>query len=289
MERTFLAFENTPHGNMIEILGTIGPNTRNVAVYVPGTNSNLKGSQTNHNSAWNLADQSDGPVILYMDGQLPGGGLIDQYVDPNDDNDAMDTTLAKRMAPDLVAFGHELDRTLGVTAPDAKTTFIGHSYGGSVVGTAEQLGLNADRVIYASSAGTGTLDNQPWTNPNPNVERYSLTAPGDPIQNFQGMATQHGGDPDTTPGVTRLDTGYYSKNNPDHPGELVAGMEGHGEYWNDPKSDAFQNMVKVIKGEQPTGYVDRGPDTVAGNLRDTITKAWPSPQDVLEPLLRGFR
>ncbi|MGB6126211.1 MAG: alpha/beta hydrolase [Gordonia sp. (in: high G+C Gram-positive bacteria)] len=260
MERTFLAFENTKHGNMIEVIGAIGPGTKNVAVYVPGTNSSLDGSESNHRSAWNLANQSRGPVIVYMDGEFPHGNALTAFVDPLSDNDAMDTTLAKRMAPDLVSFGHELDRTLATTSPDAKTTFIGHSYGGSTVGTAEQS-LNADRVIYTSSAGTGTLDNQPWNNPNPGVERYSMTAPGDPIQYFQGLSTQHGGDPDTTPGVTRLDTGYYGRNNEGHPGELVWGSDGHGGYWNDPQSDAFQNMVKVITGGDPTEYVWRAADS----------------------------
>ncbi|MDL9936029.1 alpha/beta hydrolase [Gordonia sp. ABSL1-1] len=285
VERTFLAFENTPHGNMIEIVGAIGPNTRNVAVYVPGTNSTLDGSQSNHNAAWNLANRSGGPVILYMDGEFPHGGSVSAFVDPFSDNDAMDTTMAKRMAPDLVAFGHELDRTLDTTAPQAKTTFLGHSYGGSIVGTAEQMGLNADRVIYASSAGIGTLDDQPWSNPNPDVERYSMTAPGDPIQYFQGMATQHGGDPDTAPGVTRMDTGYFGADNKDFPGKLVWGSDGHGKYWDDPKSDAFQNMVKVIKGEEPTPYVWRAPDSRLENTDPPpmILAPGPMPNDLLIP------
>lgn len=44
------------------------------------------------------------------------------------------------MAPKLVAFGKTLDAEIDAVAPGAKTTYIGHSYGGSVVGTAEQLG-----------------------------------------------------------------------------------------------------------------------------------------------------
>ncbi|GAB09528.1 hypothetical protein GOARA_043_00030 [Gordonia araii NBRC 100433] len=248
-ERTFLAFKNNANGHMIEIVGAIGPNTGNVAVYVPGTNTNLNGSQSNHNAAWNLANRSGGPVILYMNGDLP------QNMWPNtSDDDAFDTTPANRMAPGLVSFGHELDRTLDGAAPNAKTTYIGHSYGGSVVGTAEQLGLNADRVVYASSAGTGVIDDQPWSNPNPDVQRYSLTPPGDPIHWSQMAPMQHGGDPDTAPGVQRIDSGYYGN------GDLVEGQSAHGKYWDDPESDAFQNMVKIIKGEEPEPYVWRAPD-----------------------------
>ncbi|QKT05892.1 hypothetical protein HUN08_00795 [Gordonia sp. X0973] len=249
IERTFLAFKNNGNGHMIELVGAIGRDTRNAAVYVPGTNSNMNGSQTNHDAAWNLAKKSGAPVILYMNGDLP------QDMWPTfGDSDAFDTTPAKQMAPGLVSFGKELDRTLDGVAPDAKTTYIGHSYGGSVVGTAEQLGLNADRVIYASSAGTGVIDDQPWTNPNHDVKRYSLTPPGDPIHLSQDAPMQHGGDPDTAPGVTRIDSGYYSN------GSLVAGRESHGHYWDDPGSDAFENMVKVIKGDEPTPYVKRAPD-----------------------------
>ncbi|MGB3301111.1 alpha/beta hydrolase [Gordonia sp. (in: high G+C Gram-positive bacteria)] len=125
IERTFLAFKNNSNGHMIEVVGTIGPSTKNVATYVPGTGTNLNGSQTNHNAAWNLAEKSGAPVIVYMNGDLPQGmwpGLSD--------SDAFDTTPANQMAPGLVDFGHELDRTLAGIAPDAKTTFIGHSYGG---------------------------------------------------------------------------------------------------------------------------------------------------------------
>ena len=99
-----------------------------------------------------------------------------------------------------MAFGKTLDAEIDAVAPGAKTTYIGHSYGGSVVGTAEQLGLRADRVIYASSAGTGALDTG-WHNPNKDVERYSLTAPGDPIHYSQQLPSNpHGGDPTPPPG-----------------------------------------------------------------------------------------
>ncbi|MCR5977876.1 hypothetical protein GDN83_09040 [Gordonia jinghuaiqii] len=276
VERTFLGFENTTTGRMIEIIGGIGPGTRNAAVYVPGTGTNLNGSNTNHAAAWNLANATDGPVILYMNGDLPQDLLPWPLLS---DNHAFDTTPANNMAPGLVEFGRELDRTLDAVAPDAKTTFIGHSYGGAVVGTAEQLGLNADRVIYASSAGTGVLDG-PWQNPNPDVERYSLTAPGDPVHFSQSAGgSQHGGDPDSTPGVKRLDTGLYGSG--EHDGELVWGPSGHGNYWNDPASDAFANMVKVITGEDPTPYWRRGPDLVLESLGGDPEP--PQPPKILAP------
>lgn len=178
-----------------------------------------------------------------------------------------------------------LDAEIAQHSPEAKTTFIGHSYGGSALGTAEQLGLRADRVIYASSAGTGVLDG-PWHNANPNVERYSLTAPGDSIQYTQGIpGGPHGGDPDHMPGVERLDTGSYGsedENDPPHrEGEPVRGGSGHGEYWNDPSSTAFENMRRVIVGQEPTPYVERESDhyqyddakSQAGQAVDTAAQA----------------
>ncbi|GAC68605.1 alpha/beta hydrolase [Gordonia soli] len=274
VERQFISFENTKNGRFIEMIGNYGPGTRNATVYVPGTGSNLNGSGVNYNAAWDLAHETRGPVFVYMDGDLPQkmgyegwpnflGGVNTATVTgfaASLDGSAVDPDFARDMAPRLVGFGKELDIELAEHAPGAQTTFIGHSYGGSVVGSAEQLGLRADKVIYASSAGTGVFDG-PWHNPNPNVQRFSLTAPGDLIQYVQGIpGSPHGGDPDVLPGVTRLDTGYYDRDNAAHPGGLVEGPSGHGDYWNDKRSTAFQNMVKAINDDHPTPYVHREDD-----------------------------
>ncbi len=34
-------------------------------------------------------------------------------------------------------------------------TYTGHSYGGSIFGTAEALGLTADQTMYVAAAGRG--------------------------------------------------------------------------------------------------------------------------------------
>ena len=51
-----------------------------------------------------------------------------------------------------------------------------------------------------------------------------------------------------------MDSGDYSN------GERVRGVHGHGAYFDDPGSDAFKNMVAVIRGEPVTPYVEREPD-----------------------------
>ena len=297
VERQFISFENTEHGRYVEMIGGLTSDTKNATVYVPGTGSNLNGSNTNTSAAWNLAHKTNGPVFVYMDGDLPQSmgyeGLVDAGkggltgaipslvaggplglpgamggfiaggipgISDSIEGSAADPQFARDMAPRLVSFGRELDAEIAVHAPDAKTTFIGHSYGGSAVGSAEQLGLNADRVIYASSAGTGVFDGE-WQNANPNVERFSLTAPGDPIQYIQSMpGSPHGGDPDSMPGVTRLDTGDYSGYNKEYLPGPVEGGRGHGGYWDDRESGGFRNMVEVVTGGDPTPYVERQPD-----------------------------
>ncbi|MDL9938531.1 alpha/beta hydrolase [Gordonia sp. ABSL1-1] len=279
-ERRFIAFASTPNGRFVEMIGNLEPGVRNATVYVPGTGTNLNSSDSNRRSAFELARQTHGPVLLYADGDLPqrlafdnlGGTIAWSLLDPFHANDhaiddlrgsAVDPRFAREMAPRLVAFGHELDAEIAAHAPGATTTFIGHSYGGSIVGSAEQLGLRADNVIYASSAGTGVYDG-PWVNPD--AHRYSLTYPGDPIQYFQSIPENpHGDDPDSAPGVTRLDTGTFTRN-----GVVVdSGPSAHGGYWDDPQSTAFRNMVKVITGQPPDLYVEREPDIDAeGDARD---------------------
>lgn len=277
--RKFVAFSPDSNGRMIEMIGEIKPGIKGVGVVVPGTNTNLNGSGSNHASAVELSKQSGSPVFLYMDGDFPQG--LDKAADPS---------YAASMAPKLVSFGHEIDREVGVGAPGTPVSYIGHSYGGAIVGTAEQLGLRADRVLHASSAGTGILTGD-YTNPNPNVQRYSMTAPGDPIGLVQSLprdvalssipgvdsipgiphntdgriGNPLGGlpsatDPDNIPGVTRLDTGYYSAEGA-HPNQVIVGPDGHGKYWDDYDSDAFQNMVAVVSGGEATGYVERGIQT----------------------------
>lgn len=314
VDRKFIMFSTEGNGRMIEQIGDLRPGVPGVGVVVPGTNTNLNGSKSNFDAAVNLAKQSGSPIFLYMENDFPQG--LDKATDPS---------YGLKMAPQLVAFGKELDAEVSRHAAGTPVTYVGHSYGGSVVGTAEQMGLRADRVLYASSAGTGILSTE-WHDPNPNVQRFSMTAPGDYIgiaqlsprdsgipasfTPFPGwtvdlppviprapdgdIGNPHagnplGGDPDSIPGVTRLDTGYYGPNSPKHPGEVVFGPDGHGGYWDDPTSDAFKNMANVIKGGEVTTYVERGIESNNvdinigddGNLKASVYdagKAWAEQQ-----------
>jgi len=263
-ERQFVAFDPHGQGRWIEQVGRITPSARGVGVYVPGTGTTLSGSDANLRSARSLARESGGAVFVYADGDLP-----------DDIPHASVPWYASSMSPRLVEFGHALDLEIDSTAPGLKTTYVGHSYGGVVVGHAEELGLRADHVIYASSPATGLMPLHPWTNPAHDVQRYSLTAPGDFIQDAQELGLFDGNDPDAHPKITRLDTGYYGD------GRLVEGQHSHGDYWNDPDSDAFKNMARVIGGDRPTPYVRRKADTHPGqvveNTIETASEAWGVP------------
>ncbi|MEU3011425.1 alpha/beta hydrolase [Nocardia asteroides] len=273
VDRKFVMFSQEGNGRMIEMLGTMKSGAPGVGVYVPGTSTNLNGSGSNHVAAWNLADQTGGPIFLYMEGDFPQSltSLSDGAPSPS---------FAADMAPKLVDFGREIDREVAATSPGTPVTYVGHSYGGSIVGSAEQLGLRADRIVHASSAGTGVFDTG-WNNPNPNVQRYSMTAPGDLIGVVQSYpdggltipggihlpGNPHaseilGGDPDEAPGVIRLDTGFFGTSFENHrAGDVVFGTDGHGDYWDDPESTAFHNIVGVIEGTEATAYVERGIET----------------------------
>jgi hypothetical protein len=75
------------------------------------------------------------------------------------------------------------------------------------------------------------------------VQRFSMTAPGDWIEVVQGMAlSPHGADPDSMPGVVRLQTGRRLD------GSLMAGPDAHSAVLNEP-SDAWHNILTVITGE----------------------------------------
>lgn len=316
VERSFIVFDNTENGHFIEMIGQLAPGTPNAAVYVPGTGTNMNDSTSNTKSAWNLSKRTGGPVFVYADGDLPqkvgyegwptvvsdalaGGAVGGRALGPagivpgavlgsvsavasSVNDSALDPQLARDMAPGLVGFSHALDAEIEATCPGAKTTYIGHSYGGSVVGSAEQLGLRADRVIYASSAGTGVFDT-PWSDRD--VERYSLTAPGDLIQASQSLpGNPHGADPDTAEGVIRMDTGFYGEHNSEKHG-LVQGLKGHGEYWNDPDSDAFENMAKVVRGETPTPYVERAADMPGSDTAHTYARRAADAAEVAETVV----
>lgn len=242
VDRQILAFDPA-RASLVELNGNLST-AKSVAVLVPGLNTTIEGSAADATTARRFVSATRGDVatITYLGGPFPRGNPVTGVLD------AASPRYALNMAPRLVAFSEDVDRTVDATGRPIPVTYVGHSYGGSIVGTAEALGLTADRTLYVAAAGTGVGVDDPgdWHNRNPDVLRFSMTAPGDLIEAVQGIpGGPHGADPDEMPGVIRLATGNYDD------GRLMAGPQAHTDVLNWP-SDAWRNILAVISGDSET-------------------------------------
>ncbi len=236
VQRQILAFDPA-RASLIELSGDLD-RARAVGVLVPGLNTTFDGSADDVATARRFVAGAGGTVamITYLGGPFPTGELVAGVAD------AADARYALGMAPRLVAFSEDVERRAG----DRPVTYIGHSYGGSIVGTAERFGLIADRVIYveAAGAGVGVHDPADWHDRNPAVLRFSMTAPGDPISAVQGIPFgSHGADPDQMAGVVPLATGRRLTGGP------MIGPSTHSDVLTEP-SDAWRNVLAVIAGDR---------------------------------------
>lgn len=237
--RKIIAFD-PGRASLIELNGDLGT-ARGVAVLVPGVNTTIEGSSSNTATARRFVSATRGEVavITYLGGPFP------QVRDPISVLQSADTRFALDMAPRLVAFSEDVDRRVGDEVP---VTVIGHSYGGSIVGTAETMGLTSDHTLFLAAAGAGVGVDDPgdWHNRNPHVMRFSMTAPGDFIELVQGIpGGPHGSDPDEMPTVIPLAAGDYDDGGP------VAGWDSHSGMLNRP-SDSWRTILAVIAGDSQT-------------------------------------
>jgi len=242
VDRQILAFD-PDRASLIELNGNL-TTAKSLAVMVPGMNTTIADSAANTKTARRFVSATRGEVatITYLGGTFPRGDNVVAGV-----ADAADPRYALEMAPRLVAFSEDVDRTVNATGRDIPVTYIGHSYGGSIMGTAEVFGLTADRTLYlaAAGAGVGVDDPSDWHNRNPDVLRFSMTAPGDLIEVVQGNpASPHGADPDEMAGVITLAAGDYDDGRP------MAGPLAHTDIVNAP-SDSWRNILAVITGDSP--------------------------------------
>ena len=242
VDRRILAFDPA-RSTLIELDGNLDA-AKSVAVLVPGMNTTLEGSAANTATARRFVSATHGEVaaITYLGGPFPAAdNLVAALAEAADPRFALD------MAPRLAAFSADVDRTVDATGRQVPVTYIGHSYGGAILGTAEALGLTADRTLYVAAAGAGFGVDDPgdWHNRNPDVLRFSMTAPGDPIQLVQGLpGGPHGADPDEMPGVIRLATGHYDDGRP------MAGPRAHTAVIDCPASDSWRTILAVITGDR---------------------------------------
>ncbi len=263
-----LWFDPRADGQVVEVLGDLD-RAEHLAVFVPGTGSDLSrypGSLARmvpfaaadpHLAVvlWQGADFPDQP---FDDGVLP----LREHVVAAAYRDAAD-----RAGPLLAADVAGL--RLAAPRAAADLTVLGHSYGGSVVGSALQHGLVADRVVHVASAGAYADHPSPVAG----TQVFSMTAFDDPIRLAQGhdvddapgllraasppaLAPEavaagaalrwsapgggqigHGADPDGLPGVIRLATGRY-----DDSCRLVRGHSGMFA----PGTTAWRNLLATM-------------------------------------------
>jgi hypothetical protein len=256
VDRRILAFDPA-RSTLVEFNGNLDT-AKSVAVLVPGMNTTIGGSAADTETARRFVAASHGEVaaITYLGGPFPHGtNLVTSLAE------AADPHFALEMAPRLAAFSADVDRTVDATGRQVAVTYVGHSYGGSILGTAEALGLTADRTLYLAAAGAGVGVDDPgdWHNRNPDVLRFSMTAPGDVIELVQGLpGGPHGADPDEMPGVIRLATGHYDDGRP------MAGPWAHTDVIDRPDSDSWRTILAVITGDREHIQVAGRPSTAAG-------------------------
>lgn len=276
--RTLVHFDPSGDGAIAELHGDIGPQTSNVGVLVPGTGSDLAGFESNAERTRSFLDEhaamgrEDLAMVTWMGGDLPDDVLTD----------APFNHYATDLAPGLASFSHELRQEVESAAGAGATslTFAGHSYGGSVVGTSETVGLDADRVLHIESAGMGPgVDSPDDVNPTqPDVRRYSMTAEADFIGLTQGTSLGddigHGADPDTFPDTTRLDTGNFED------GSLIDGaFDSHSDVFT-RRSDAWHNMYDVFTGGEVRLY--RPPELVTSGYGPPVQVPYTDPAEEVD-------
>ena len=241
-DRQILRFDPSGNGRIAELVGHIEPGTRNVGLFVPGVNTQMANFDAYAGLGRSLvaADPAGRTaVVVWADGVFPQNPVAQ----------GPDASYAQAMAPDLKTFTDDLRGEIASHAgSDVTLTAIGHSYGGATVGLAEAQGLDVDRVLHVESAGMGHGVWSPADLPasQAGVQRFSMTAPLDPIVAAQGNAwglewtgIGHGADPDTFPGVTELATGR------DASGDLQWGLSSHNDVLK-PGSESWTNIYRVL-------------------------------------------
>ena len=280
-----LSFDPAEDGRIVEVIGDVD-RADHLAVFVPGTGSSL--DRYSHSfdrmTPFTAADPSLA-VVLWQNADHPDGPFTDPP-SPSALPSLADVQLYAREHVLAAAFRDSADAAGPVLAADvaglrvavpragSDLTVLGHSYGGSIVGSAEANGMVADRIVHVASAGAYVDDVRDYTDPG--TRRFSMTTYDDPIRLAQGHDASdvtprlqamlpaqldplapvvaavavlaaggtdqvgHGLDPDLLPGVVRLDTGVHED------GTLV---RGHSSMF-EPDSTAWRNLLAVMtKGE----------------------------------------
>ena len=249
---------NPLRDSVITFQGALDPTTGNipswmeqVGVVVPGTNSNL---------ASFTGDLDRGKDLYAKSGKRSGyftwhGAPMPQFAPPEHFAEAGERGFADTAAPRLASFTNSLE-----LPEDTDLVPIAHSYGAVVLGTAELLGLKADRIVYVAPAGLGHevtgIADFPNTKDKPH---FVLQARNDIVVGWN--AGKSAGDlghgpvnPLDTPRVTRLETGYLDV---EHPGAGTIESPGWIDTHSTPftrDSTSLRNITDAVTGENVSLY-----------------------------------
>jgi hypothetical protein len=214
-------------------LPTAGSDTSgvDVGILIPGAGTNMDTIAGTSARALSLHDAvvppGSSPTIAWLGGDMPQGVQ------------AAHTKFADDLGPRLPALLRGLD------LPDsAGTVAFGHSYGGSVLGTALREGLDVDSAVFVNAAGLGPgvsgIEDYPAA---ATTDFYNVSVPGDWINWTQDLV--HGADPDRAEGMIQVDTGWY-----DEAGSitLADSPDTHSGIF-DTRTTAFANMAAILQGD----------------------------------------
>ncbi len=194
-----LSFDARGDGRIAEVFGDAAT-ARHLAVYVPGTGTSF--DRYPHNAARVrpfAAAQPDLAVVLWQNADFPDQPQDEVLPPPTTWVRPVEAAHEQLRAHVLAAaYRDAADRAgpllatdveglrMALPGPGADLTVLGHSYGGSIVGSAETHGLVVDRVVHIASAGGYVSDVRSYAAGECGTRRFSMTDPDDPIQLVQG-------------------------------------------------------------------------------------------------------
>lgn len=169
--------------------------------------------------------------------------------------EASERGFADVAAPRLTAFVNSLR-----LPADTELVPVAHSYGASVLGGAEYLGLRADRVVYVAPAGLGhNVDGVDYFPETSDVPHFVLQARNDGVvgwnQGVSGLGSGHGlTNPLWADDVIRLETGYLDADNPGGGTiESSGSIESHSSVFT-PGSTSMRNITSAVEGKPVALY-----------------------------------
>ncbi|MFC0249366.1 alpha/beta hydrolase [Citricoccus parietis] len=243
-------------GQIATMRGEPSSDTERAVTFVPGTNSTIA-SVDRYNSALDAmdGDDSEGTVSIYWQGSDLPQDLIRDNATPH---------FNEQGAPRLAAFDHAADLEMSTQRTrDVDTTYVGHSAGGSLLGTAEREGLDSTNIVYVAPAGTGHEVSSPDDTENEYAHRYLIQTNDDPIAAAQllgggahGGSFWEGSNPVQQMGAVQLESGFLGN------GSTV--MRGHTDYFKHGSTSA-ENIAGVVYGGEVAPYLEPEIHTTFGS------------------------